>query len=61
MLVGDRLQEMWNIIKPYVGHTSSCTFGRDTPDGEFCNCGYGEAKKRLRELKKLADNEVVSQ
>lgn len=52
----DWLQEMWNIVAPYVWHQTSCTFGKDTPDGEFCNCGFSEMKEKLRKLKKEKEN-----
>lgn len=50
----DWLQEMWDIVSPYVQHLESCPFGRDTPDGEYCNCCLADMKQRLRELKRQA-------
>lgn len=49
----DKAQRVANILEPYTHHKPSCSYERgfrQTPDGDFCDCGLGEAVEEVREI-----------
>lgn len=46
-------QKIADVLEPYTGHKSSCTFTDSmvrSPGDDFCTCGLSDAVERVNEI-----------